>query len=108
MIKVAISGVLGKMGQVLRKEVLNDHNLEYIGGFDRSVEPYVVDNLDDLKDADVLIDFSTPKLLNQLLEFGKTNHVRLILATTGYTEKDFELINTYSKHIPIFYSQNYS
>lgn len=108
MIKLAISGVLGKMGQVLRKEVLNDNVFDYLGGYDRSEAAYVVSNIDELKDADVLIDFSTPKLLKVLLDYAKNNQVALVLATTGYNQDEFDLIKRYSKDIPIFYSANYS
>jgi len=108
MIKLAISGVLGKMGQVLRNEVIQDQTFEYLGGFDRSKASYVVDRIDELKDADVLIDFSTPKLLKALLDFAVQYRVALVLATTGYEKDEFELIRTYSQKIPIFYSANYS
>lgn len=108
MIKLAISGVLGKMGQVLRKEVLNDHAFEYLGGFDRSDAAYVVSNIDELKNADVLIDFSTPKLLMTLLDYAKVHKVALVLATTGYNVEEMDMIQAYSKDIPIFYSANYS
>lgn len=106
--KLAISGVLGKMGQVLRQTVIEDATFEYIGGFDRSMESYVVTNINDLKDADVLIDFSTPKLLDTILEYGIKQQVALVLATTGYNDLEFEKIKKASQSIPIFYSANYS
>lgn len=108
MIKLAISGVLGKMGQVLRHEVLNDTGFDYLGGFDRGDAANTVNDINKLKDADVLIDFSTPKLLKPLLEFAKTHNVALVLATTGYNQSEFDMIHAYSLEIPIFYSANYS
>lgn len=108
MIKIAISGALGKMGQVLKKQILLDETLEYIGGYDRKRSEQIVDKLDDLGSFDVLIDFSTPTILPTLLDFAKKHHKALVLATTGYSEDDFLLIKSYSQHIPIFYSANYS
>ncbi|WP_035357039.1 4-hydroxy-tetrahydrodipicolinate reductase [Acholeplasma granularum] len=108
MINIAISGVLGKMGQVLKNEVLDDKTFNFIGGFDKVSELNVYSNINDLKEVDVLIDFSTPKLLQTILDYAKNNKVSLVLATTGYTKSDFKLIDQYSKYIPIFYSANYS
>jgi 4-hydroxy-tetrahydrodipicolinate reductase len=108
MLRIAVSGALGKMGQVLRNEVLKDQMLTYVGGFDRSDAEYVVSNIDALKNVDVLIDFSTPSILKVLLDYAHKHKVALVLATTGYSNEDFELINKYSEWIPIFYSSNYS
>ena len=108
MLKIGISGVLGKMGQVLKNEVLKDQSLTYIGGFDRNDAENVVSCIDALKTVDVMIDFSTPSALKVLLEYAHKNKVALVLATTGYTSEDFDLIKKYSESIPIFYSSNYS
>lgn len=108
MIKIAISGVLGKMGQVLKKQILLDESITYTGGYDRYKGEGVVDNLDDLDNFDVLIDFSTPTVLPRILDYAKKHNKSLVLATTGYSEDDFMLIKSYSQYIPIFYSANYS
>ncbi len=58
--------------------------------------------------VDVIIDFSSPSALENVLLFAEKHKSAAILATTGYSENDFETINFYSQKIPIFYSQNLS
>ncbi len=58
--------------------------------------------------VDVIIDFSSPSTLENVLLFAEKHKSATILATTGYSEKDFEIIKFYSQKIPIFYSQNLS
>ena len=58
--------------------------------------------------VDVIIDFSSPSALKDLLLFAEKHKSALLLATTGYSENDFEIIKFYSEKIPVFYSQNLS
>ncbi len=108
MIKIVISGILGKMGQVVKNELMKDNSLSLVGAFDRFLNDFVKDDLNKLPKTDVLIDFTNPSLLNNLLEYAIKNKVKLVLATTGYSDEDFMKIKEASKHIPIFYSANYS
>lgn len=58
--------------------------------------------------VDVIIDFSSPSALKDLLLFAEKHKSALLLATTGYSENDFEIVKFYSEKIPVFYSQNLS
>ena len=62
LIKVGISGCLGRMGQELVAEVKKDKRLKYIGGFDKpdKKKDYYTTRSQVFKEADVIIDFSTP------------------------------------------------
>src|SRR5690554_4950811 len=102
MIKIVISGILGKMGQVVKNELMKDNSLSLVGAFDRFLNDFVKDDLNKLPKTDVLIDFTNPSLLNNLLEYAIKNKVKLVLATTGYSDEDFMKIKEASKHIPIF------
>ncbi len=108
MIKIGISGILGTMGGVLRNTVLKDSRFELVGGLDKQNTDISVEHLNLLPKMDVLIDFSHPSLLKVLLDYAKENHVKLVLAATGYQKSDFDLINLYAKDVAIFYSANYS
>ncbi|CDR30969.1 4-hydroxy-tetrahydrodipicolinate reductase [Acholeplasma oculi] len=108
MIKVVISGILGKMGQVLKENIENDTSFTLVAGFDRVESPMVKTKLNDLPDADCLIDFSSPQVLKSLLEYAVDKKLPLVLATTGYSSEDFLLIKKASENIPIFYTENYS
>ena len=58
--------------------------------------------------ADVIIDFSHPNNLDDILTYAKENKCKLVIATTGYSEEQLEKIKEASKDIPIFQSYNTS
>lgn len=108
MINIVISGMLGTMGQVVANLVKHDERFKLLGGFDQKGIGNTTNDLNKYHDVDVIIDFSHPRTLSQLLTYAKANQTALVLATTGYTEEDFKLIKEVSKIVPIFYSENYS
>jgi 4-hydroxy-tetrahydrodipicolinate reductase len=56
----------------------------------------------------VIIDFSSPKILNEMLEFAKSNSVGIVLCTTGFSKEELSLIEETSKKVPILRSANMS
>lgn len=58
--------------------------------------------------ADVIIDFSNPNMLEDLLQYAIERKTPLIIATTGYSQEQIELIQNSSKEIPIFFTFNMS
>ena len=111
--KVIISGASGKMGKVLESVLKDKDDCEIVAGIDRKASIgnsfKIFANVCKVDaDADVIIDFSHPDLLNPLLNFAKEKKVPIVLCTTGYSEEQVELIQEYSKVIPIFYSRNMS
>lgn len=68
-----------------------------------------LNNLSDFnEEVDIVVDFSHPNNLNDILEFGKRTKTRLLLATTGYNEAQLDLIQEASKEVAIFQSYNTS
>jgi 4-hydroxy-tetrahydrodipicolinate reductase len=59
-------------------------------------------------EADVIIDFSHPSVLNNLLEYAITHNTPAVIATTGLDEAQIEILHTAAKKIPIFFSANMS
>lgn len=57
---------------------------------------------------DVIIDFSHFSLTEALLSFAVKNKKPVVLATTGHTEEQKELIKEASKKVPIFFAANCS
>ena len=58
--------------------------------------------------ADVIIDFSRPEALDDILNFAKDNSVNIVLATTGYTDAERARISEVAKSVAIFQTYNYS
>lgn len=58
--------------------------------------------------ADVVVDFSTPEAVEELLRECCLRKLPLVLCTTGFTEQQKNLIRTASKEIPLLWSANMS
>lgn len=114
MIKIILNGCFGKMGKVISKCVSNFENLEIVSGIDKSAdnEPAKYPVYNDIREckekADVVLDFSRPEALDDLLNYCKCNSLPLILCTTGYSEEQLCKISEASKEIPLFRSANMS
>ena len=96
--KVCVIGT-GQMGKTLA-EVLHERGDEvHISREITSTCP---------PEFDVLIDFSHPANLQDILTYGCTHQMPIVIATTGYTDEQYETIVAASQQLPILYSGNYS
>lgn len=124
-IKVAIAGCLGRMGQELTKKVLNDRRLVFVGGFEHKSHPMInkkiknvtninsdliVSNNPDpiIKNADVLIDFTTPSSTISNVKIASKNKTAVVIGTTGMNLNQKNKIKSFTKKIPILMSSNMS
>ena len=113
MIKVLINGCNGRMGQVLVKEIDNFENLLLVGGFDindNGLNTFpVYSNISDIKEKpDVIVDFSVPVASLNMLNYAVSSKTAMVIATTGFSKEELEIISEASKTIPIFKSSNMS
>ena len=60
------------------------------------------------KKTDVIIDFTIPKCTFEVLKIATKLKKRIVIGTTGFTEKEEKLIKSYSKKIPILKAGNMS
>ena len=74
MLKIIISGCNGKMGQVVESICKADSQVQVVAGFDINQTgrdyPVYVSPANFTGEADVIIDFSSPKALDGLLSFA--------------------------------------
>ncbi len=126
MIKVAVSGYCGKMGNRIAELANEDEDLEVIGGIERKSHPDIDKDIGELIDknnfgisltddakiaigkADVLIEFTTPQATISNLEVCKENNVNMVIGTTGLTDTQLDEIEEASKDIAIVQSSNMS
>ncbi|OPJ56419.1 4-hydroxy-tetrahydrodipicolinate reductase [Alkalithermobacter paradoxus] len=113
MINVALNGCLGKMGMVLINSISRDPDFNLVAGIDKKTDislsfPVYNNPLDIKEKVDVIIDFSRPESLNDLLSYAKNSKTALVIATTGYSNEELDDILKASKDIPIFHSSNMS
>lgn len=113
MLEVLVNGCNGKMGQVVCDLVEKDEDLLLKCGFDKENTGEfafpVYTNINEITEKpDVIIDFSIPIATFNILEYAKKNKVPVVIATTGFTKEQENLIKEYSKDFPIFKSANMS
>lgn len=113
MLKVLINGCNGKMGQEVAKRIKETEDIETLCGVDKidtgdNSFP-VFQRVEDINlIPDVIIDFSIPKATFAILEFAKQNKIPTVIATTGFSDEENEIINKYSEEFPVFKSANMS
>jgi 4-hydroxy-tetrahydrodipicolinate reductase len=113
MTKIILNGCNGKMGQVITRLVNDDSECEIVAGFDinDSIENSypVYSNPDEFTgEADVIIDFSHPSVLTNMINYCKKRNLPIIIATTGFSAEQKEEMKEAAKEIPIFFSANMS
>ena len=113
-INITIAGALGRMGRILINQISKNKNLKLSSLTDlevgKKIKGLKVQNnsLVAFKTTDVIIDFSRPKSSMQILNFAKKLQKKVVIGTTGFTKKEENIIQNYSKKIAIFKSGNMS
>jgi len=116
MIKVGIVGSTGRMGAHLIKNTLEDEALTLAAlhvfdelSTDVPEDVLITNSMDALLEAcDVVIDFSAPVATEALCEAALKHPTPLVVATTGFTEHQQNLLVEASKEMPVLYSSNMS
>jgi len=114
MIRTFINGVNGRIGKTLVASIKESVNMEVAAGVDIVTDmtqysfPVYASLSDITVDGDVIIDFSSPQALQNVLQYAADKFIPAVLATTGYTDSDKALIADYADRIPLFSSANMS
>lgn len=113
MVNVGIVGCNGKMGGFVAAAVEENNNCQAMFGVDafgeRGYDFPVFKSFDEVELVpDVIIDFSNPAVLDDMLGFATKNSVSCVICTTGYSQEQIDKIKEASKKIAIFYSGNMS
>lgn len=124
-LKIAITGASGRMGRILIQTIQNTHDMILSGALDvfdspaigvdataflgKSSNVFIESNLNKcLADADYLIDFTRPEGTLKYLEYCVAHRIKMIIGTTGFTQKDKDTILEASKKIAIILAPNMS
>ena len=111
--RIIIGGALGRMGRelTLAAEAAGvtvacgvdvaycGQNMPYpmVSGYEQVVES-----------ADVIVDFSRPDALAELLKLARERKTPVVLCATGYTEQELQMISEAAEQIPVLRSANMS
>ena len=114
-INLAISGCLGRMGQQLIKSSKSNKNFKLVAltenkPLNKKIAGIKLDLNTDraFKNADVIIDFTVPKSTLEILKIASKQKKKVVIGTTGFTQKEEDLIKRYSKKISILKAGNMS
>ncbi len=110
---VILNGCFGRMGKVITELAQKSDTLNICAGVDAfgsgNAQFPVYKQISDVKEkADVIIDFSNPSALDNLLTYAIGTKTPLVLATTGFSKQQIEEIESAAKQIPIFFTFNMS
>ena len=114
-INLSITGCMGRMGQQLIKTSKKDKKIRLHSLTEGKTILKKINNIkpqlnteNAFKNTDVIIDFTIPKCTFEVLKIASKLKKRVVIGTTGFTNKEENLIKSYSKKIPILKAGNMS
>ncbi len=113
MTKIIMCGCCGAMGRMITDLSNADEDIEIVAGVDvkanRDLKYPIFESISDCDiDADVVVDFSRPDALADILNYCEERAIAAVLCTTGYTDEQVADIEDASKKVPILRSANMS
>ena len=114
-VKLAISGCMGRMGQQLVKSSRIDKSFKLTALTENrlikkniaGIKPSL-NHENSFKNVDLIIDFTIPKCTFEILKIASKLKKRVVIGTTGFSEKEELQIKKFSKKIPILKAGNMS
>lgn len=109
--RVIVQGAAGCMGRELCAYLVREESMdELVGQVDvRADTDGILPCLSAVTaEADVIVDFSHPAAVSEVLSYACARSIPIVIATTGHTEEEQAYIRTASAVIPVFYSANLS
>ncbi|MDN5304776.1 MAG: 4-hydroxy-tetrahydrodipicolinate reductase [Fusobacteriaceae bacterium] len=108
---IAVYGY-GNMGKLVCDEVQKDSELNFVAAIDPFIKEEtdkIYNSLNNVKEKiDVIIDFSNPANIDEILEYCTKNNTNLVLATTGFSEEQETKIEETSKKVGVLKAANTS
>ena len=115
MIKLSVTGCLGKMGQQVIKSSKKSKDFKVVSVTENNQVKKKIFGLKPqlnsesaFKSTNIIIDFTTPKCTLEVLKIASKLKKRVVIGTTGFSKKEENLIKKYSKKIPILKAGNMS
>lgn len=113
MVRIIMHGCNGHMGQVISGLVEKDPEVEIVAGIDiadqgKNSYPVFTDMEACKVEADVIIDFSSAKAVDKLLDYSAKREIPAVVCTTGLSEEQLAHLEETSKKVAILKSANMS
>ena len=114
-INLAITGCMGRMGQQLIKSSKSNNNFRLVTLTENRIINKKFNGIKPepnteiaFEKTDIIIDFTIPKCTIEVLKIASKLKKRVVIGTTGFTQKEDKIIKNYSKKIPILKAGNMS
>ena len=114
-INLAITGCLGRMGRQLIQSSRNSKEFKIVSLTEsRNISKKIygikleLNTLKAFKRANVIIDFTVPECTLQVLKIASKLKKRVVIGTTGFSQREEKIIKNFSKKIPILKAGNMS
>ena len=113
MIRTVLYGACGKMGHTVADIIANDDRLQVVGGVDiyddGKYNFRVCKELDELREKpDVIIDFSSARAVDHLLDYCAATGTPVVLCSTGLSPEQLEKVKRTSQKTAVLKSANMS
>ena len=113
MVKIIMHGCNGHMGQVISNIVEKDANAQIVAGIDiadqgKNSYPVFTDIDACQVEADAIIDFSSAKATDKLLEYSAARQIPVVLCSTGLSQEQLAKVEETSRKVAVLKSANMS
>jgi len=113
MVKIIMHGCNGHMGQVISGIVGKDPDAEIVAGIDiadqgKNSYPVFTDIDACQVEADAIIDFSSAKATDKLLEYSAARQIPVVLCSTGLSQEQLAKVEETSRKVAVLKSANMS
>ena len=113
MVKIIMHGCNGHMGQVISDIVEKDPDAEIVAGIDiadqgKNSYPVFTDIDACQTEADAIIDFSSAKATDKLLEYSAARQIPVVLCSTGLSEEQLAKVEETSRKVAVLKSAKMS
>ena len=113
MVKIIMHGCNGHMGQVISGIVEKDPDADIVAGIDiadqgKNSYPVFTDIDACQVEADAIIDFSSAKATDKLLEYSAARQIPVVLCSTGLSQEQLAKVEETSRKVAVLKSANMS
>lgn len=113
MTKILLTGCCGRMGKVITELAKADPDVEIIAGIDVVKESGcsypVYESFGEIQEeADVIVDFSSPKAFDAMMDYALEHRIPAVVCTTGLSEEQISRLEEDAKQIAVLRSANMS
>lgn len=104
--KIIVNGATGRLGRILCQKIQESPEHTLVAACSRRES---TPSLSDIREpADVIIDFSNHESTQLLTQYAAAQKIPVVIATTGRTAQEEDMVRACAEHVAVFSSANMS